>query len=241
MSRAAAAGRSPREREVRAGPGGGSAGRGRRRRALHSHRELSAAAAGRHTPARRARLSVGAAVCTGFLRRAGPSPCAPLCSKLLWRPERNCRRRALCGGGGGGGASSRWWPQEAGSCPEPPFGALAGRPPARLAGVLGTAVPGGAQRRLAIWIREPGPAGVLELPKAAAQRSGKQRRSGSCFGEEKKKKTSSKKSLALHVFQQVPRGVRPQRQSEMAPPGRWLSRGFLLLARLGRVWVPRSE
>lgn len=35
----------------------------------------------------------------------------------------------------------------------------------------------------------------------------------------KKKKTSSKKSLALHVFQQVPRGVRPQRQSEMAPPG----------------------
>lgn len=103
MSRAAAASRSPREREVRAGPGGGSAGRGRRRRALHSHGELSAAAAGRHTPARRARLSVGAAVCTGFLRRAGPSPCAPLCSKLLWRPERNCRRRALCGGGRGGG------------------------------------------------------------------------------------------------------------------------------------------
>lgn len=108
VSRAAAAGRSPREREVRAGPGGGSAGRGRRRRALHSHRELSAAAAGRHTPARWARLSVGAAVCTGFLRRAGPSPCAPLCSKLLWRPERNCRRRALCGGGAESGrASSR--------------------------------------------------------------------------------------------------------------------------------------
>lgn len=110
MSRAAAAGRSPREREVRAGPGGGSAGRGRRRRALHSHRELSAAAAGRHTPARRARLSVGAAVCTGFLRRAGPSPCAPLCSKLLWRPERNCRRRALCGGG----AEKGWRPHACG-------------------------------------------------------------------------------------------------------------------------------
>lgn len=103
MSRAAAASRSPREREVRAGPGGGSAGRGRRRRALHSHGELSAAAAGRHTPARRARLSVGAEVCTGFLRRVGPSPCAPLCSKLLWRRERNCRRRALCGGGRSGG------------------------------------------------------------------------------------------------------------------------------------------
>lgn len=38
-----------------------------------------------------------------------------------------------------------------------------------------------------------------------------------------------------------PRGVRPQRQREMAPPGRWLTRGFLLLAGLGRVWVPRSE
>lgn len=115
--------------------------------------------------------------------------------------------------GAGGGASSHWCPQEAGSSPEPPFCALARRPPARLAGVLWTAVPGGAQRRVAIWIRKPGSAGVLELPKAAAERSGEERRSGSCFGK------GSKKSLALHVFQQVPKGVRPQRQSEMAPPG----------------------
>lgn len=126
VSRAAAAGRSPREREVRAGPGGGSAGQGRRRRTLHSHWELSAAASGRHTPARRARLSVGAAVYAGFLRCPGPSLCAPLCSKLLWRPERNCGRRALCGrgrrGGGAGwrGGSSRLWPQESGRCPELP-------------------------------------------------------------------------------------------------------------------------
>lgn len=52
---AAAAGRSPREKEVRARPSDGSAGRGRRRRTLHSHRELRAAAAGRHTLARPAR------------------------------------------------------------------------------------------------------------------------------------------------------------------------------------------
>lgn len=102
-------------------------------------------------------------------------------------------------GGGEGVASSRWWPQEAGSCPEPPFCTSAGRPPASLAGVLGTAVPGGAQKKVAVWMGEPGSAGVLELPKAAAERWGEERRSGgSCFGK------SSKKSLALHVFQQVP-------------------------------------
>ena len=102
VSRAAAAGRSPREKEVRAGPGGGSAGWGRRRRTLHSHRELRATAAGRHTLARRARLSVGAAGCARLRRRPGPSHCAPLRSKLLWRPVGNCRKRAPCGWGWGG-------------------------------------------------------------------------------------------------------------------------------------------
>ena len=53
MCREAAAGRSPGEKEVRAGPSSSSSGRGRRRRTLHSHRELRAAAAGRHTLARR--------------------------------------------------------------------------------------------------------------------------------------------------------------------------------------------
>lgn len=101
----AAAGRSPREKEVRAGPGGGTAGWGRRRRTLHSHRELRAAAAGRHTLARRARLSVGAAGCARLRRRPGPSHCAPLRSKLLWRPVRNCRRKAPCGW-----KASRLWP-----------------------------------------------------------------------------------------------------------------------------------
>lgn len=95
---AAAAGRSPREKEVRARPSDGSAGRGRRRRTLHSHRELRAAAAGRHTLARPARLSVGAAGCTA-LRRPGLSQGAPLRSKLLWRPVGNCGRRAPCGWG----------------------------------------------------------------------------------------------------------------------------------------------
>lgn len=49
----AAAGWSPGEKEVRAGPSGNSSGWGRRRRTLHSLRELRAAAAGRHTLARR--------------------------------------------------------------------------------------------------------------------------------------------------------------------------------------------
>lgn len=61
--------------------------------------------------------------------------------------------------------------------------------------------------------REPGSAGVLELPEAAAKRSGEERRSGSCHENAQRKVwlfTSSSRS---------PRGVRPQRQSEMAPPG----------------------
>lgn len=214
MSRAAAAGRSPREREVRAGPGGGSAGRGRRRRTLHSHRELSAAAAGRHTPARRARLSVGAAVCAGFLGCPGPSLCAPLCSKLLWRPERNCGRRALCGSGrvGGGkvGGLHARGPRRLEAVRSLPL-CLGPATPASHAGVLGTAVPGGAQRRVGIRIRKPSSVGVLEQPKAAAAQA---RRGGAVLPRK-----TSKKSLALHVFQQVPRGVRPQRQREMAPPG----------------------
>lgn len=94
VSPAAAAGGSPREEEVRAGPGGSSASQGRRRRTLHSHRELRAVAAGRHTLARRARLSVGAAGCARLRRRPGPSRCAPLRSKLLWGPLGNCRRTA---------------------------------------------------------------------------------------------------------------------------------------------------
>lgn len=53
VSREAAAGRSPGEKKVRAGPSGNSSGSGRRRRTLHSLRELRAAAAGRHTLARR--------------------------------------------------------------------------------------------------------------------------------------------------------------------------------------------
>lgn len=215
VSRAAAAGRSPREREVRAGPGGGSAGRGRRRRTLHSHRELSAAAAGRHTPARRARLSVGAAVYAGFLGCPGPSPCAPLCSKLLWRPERNCgRRRALCApgarGGLDGGGLHACGPGRLEAVPSLPL-CLGPATPARLAGVLGTAVPGGAQRRVGIRIRKPSSVGVLEEPKAAAAPA---TRGGAGLPRK-----PSKKSLALHVFQQVPRGVRPQRRREMAPPG----------------------
>lgn len=90
---------------------------------------------------------------------------------------------------------------------------MAGRPPASLAGVLRTAVAGGAQKRVAIRIREPGSAGVLELPKAAAERSAEERRSGSCYENAQRKVwlfTSSSRS---------PRGVGPQRQSEMAPPG----------------------
>lgn len=90
---AAAAGGSPREQEVRAESGGGSSGWGRRRRTLHSHRELRAAAAGRHTLARRARLSVGAAGCAGLRRRLEPLQGAPLRSKLLWQWVANCRRR----------------------------------------------------------------------------------------------------------------------------------------------------
>lgn len=216
VSRAAAAGRSPREREVRAGPGGGSAGQGRRRRTLHSHRELSAAASGRHTPAHRARLSVGAAVYAGFLRCPGPSLCAPLCSKLLWRTERNCGRRALCGRGrrgggqGGGGVLHACGPRSLDAARSFPL-CLGPATPARLAGVLGTAVPGGAQRRVGILIRKPGSVGVLEEPKAAAAQARR--------GRAGLPRKTSKKSLALPVFQQVPRGVRPQRQREMAPPG----------------------
>lgn len=97
---AAAASGSPREQEVRAKPGGGSSGWGRRRRTLHSHRELRAAASGRHTLARRARLSVGAAGCARLRRRPEPLQGAPLRSKLLWQRVANCsRRRAGCGPG----------------------------------------------------------------------------------------------------------------------------------------------
>lgn len=195
---------------MRAGPGGGSAGWGRRRRTLHSHRELSAAAAGRHTPARWARLSVGAAVCTGFLRCAGPSLCAPLCSKLLWRPERNCGRRALCGRGGKGGGLHACGPRRLEAVRSLPL-CLGRATPASHAGTQGTAVPGGAQRRVGIRIRKPSSVGVLKLPEAAA--------AGARKGGAVLPRKTSKKSLALHVFPQVPRGVRPQRQREMAPPG----------------------
>lgn len=214
MSRAAAAGRSPREREVRAGPGGGSAGRGRRRRALHSHRELSAAAAGRHTPARRARLSVGAAVCTGFLRRAGPSPCAPLCSKLLWRPERNCRRRALCGGG----AERGWRPHACGprrleavrslpSVPRP------GDPRQALLESWGLRYPEVRRRRWRSgWASRALPAS-WNCPKP--QPSAGARRGAAGLASEK----AQRKVWLFTSSSRSPRGVRPQRQREMAPPG----------------------
>lgn len=51
----------------------------------------------------------------------------------------------------------------------------------------------------------------------------------------------SKKSLALLVFQQVPQRSPIAEAERDGTPGRWLSRGFLLLACLGWVWVPRSE
>lgn len=124
---AAAAGWSAREREVSAGPGGGGAGgagRGGRRRALHSHRELRAAAEGRHTPARRARLSVGAAGCVRLRRRPGPSHRAPLRSKLLWRPMGKCRRTRAPSGPGSPRERAREIPlsslsSAAASVPEP--------------------------------------------------------------------------------------------------------------------------
>lgn len=234
MSRAAAASRSPREREVRAGPGGGSAGRGRRRRALHSHGELSAAAAGRHTPARRARLSVGAAVCTGFLRRAGPSPCAPLCSKLLWRPERNCRRRALCGGGRGGGVltlvSPGGWKQSGASllC----LGQATPRKARRSPVDCGT-------RRCAEKSGDLDPqARLCRSPGTAQSRSRALRR-----GEEERV-LLRKRLQEKFGSSRLPAGPQrsPTAEAERdGTPGRWLSRGFLLLACLGRVWVPRSE
>lgn len=137
VSRAAAAGQSPREKEVCAGPGGGSAGRGRRRRTLHSHRELRAAAAGRHTPARRARLSVGATGCARLRRRPGPSHCALLLSKLLWRPVANRRRKAPCGWG-----ASRLWSRESENPLPPPPLFLNRATPGNLGGVVGSAALG---------------------------------------------------------------------------------------------------
>lgn len=134
VSRAAAAGGSPREEEVRAGPGGSSASQGRRRRTLHSHRELRAVAAGRHTLARRARLSVGAAGCARLRRRPGPSRCAPLRSKLLWGPLGNCRRTAPCGWG-----ASRLWPRESRNPFPPPPLCLKWAIPGNLGGVVGAA------------------------------------------------------------------------------------------------------
>lgn len=170
VSRAAAAGRSPREKELRA------------------------AAAGRHTPARPARLSVGAAGCTA-LRRPGLSRGAPLRSKLLWRPVGNCGRRAPCG-----------WGLRAGGL----VCAFAGQPPeiAEESEVL--RVRGGAPRRVGIRSHKPSPAGVLERVKR--QRSWR----GAVL-----LRKPQKKSLALRVFQQVPGGVglrrRRRRRRETAP------------------------
>lgn len=146
---AAAAGRSPREKEGRARPGDGSAGRGGRRRSLHSHRELRAAAAGRHTPARPARLSVGAAGCTA-LRRPGLPHGAPLRSKLLWRPVGNCGRRAPGG-----------WGLRAGVL----VCAFTGQPPGIAEESEVWRVRGGARRRVGIRSHKPSPAGVPERVK----------------------------------------------------------------------------
>lgn len=173
----------------------------------------------------------------GFLRRAGPSPCAPLCSKLLWRPERNCRRRALCGGG----AERGWRPHAGGprrleaarslpSVPRP------GDPRQALLESWGLRYPEVRRRRWRSgWASRALPASwncPKPQPSAGARRGG----AAGLASEKAQRKvwlfTSSSRS---------PRGVRPQRQREMAPPGRWLTRGSLLLAGLGRVWVPRSE
>lgn len=189
---AAAAGRSPREKEVRARPGDGSAGRGGRRRSLHSHRELRAAAAGRHTPARPARLSVGAAGCTA-LRRPGLPHGAPLRSKLLWRPVGNCGRRAPGG-----------WGLRAGGL----VCAFTGQPPGIAEESEVWRVRGGARRRVGIRSHKPSPAGVPERVKR--QRSWR----GAVW-----LRKPQKKSLALRVFQRVPGGVglRRRRRRETAP------------------------
>lgn len=97
------------------------------------------------------------------------------------------------------------------SLPSVPWPGDAPRKPRRSPGDCGTrrcAEKGGDLDPRARLYRRPG---------AAQSRSRALGRGGE--EEQVLLRRSSKKSLALHVFQQVPRGVRPQRQGEMAPPG----------------------
>lgn len=215
-SRAAAAGRSPGQRAVRARPGGGT---------LRSHREGRAAAAGRHTPARRARLSGGGAGCARLRRRPGPWAPRPASlqvtsAALGGAGGGNRRRGAPCGlrGGGGGGFA----PAVPGSPRTPRF--------PRLLGAFEPGEPWKSRRRP----RRGERGAVRREGRDLESRSGQPRRrpgAGGAAAELWRRRLASqtsKKSLAPRVFGRVPHpasgGVRLRRRRE-ATLGRGLSPG----------------
>lgn len=215
-SRAAAAGRSPGQRAVRARPGGGT---------LRSHREGRAAAAGRHTPARRARLSGGGAGCARLRRRPGPWAPRPASLQVTLAAfggagGGNCRRGAPCGLRGGGGGASRLWSQAVGGPPvSPASSVLSSRvSPGNLGGVPGAVGAGRYAEKGGIWSHgAASPAGVLEL--------GERPRSS---GGDVLLRKPPRKVWLPRVFGRVPHpssgGVRLRRRWE-ATPGRGLSPG----------------
>lgn len=73
-------------------------------------------------------------------------------------------------------------------------------------------------------------------PSARASRGGVGLASG-----KKKKKNKLKEKFGSSRLPAGPQRSPAAEAERDGTPGRWLSRGFLLLARLGRVWVPRSE